>query len=257
MEDYGERLLVLDTRDGSRFAVERPAPGRFWKSVGGGHVLWACPLANYRYTPRMFDLAARAEVPVGGREMYERFDDASGTNGRGITLLRMGSTWMVGVSEPCYHCEQFFHLNWRTGETAETLGGARDVQDLDAAGGARRVCAPIRRRRFEESFLGARHPWSRLVAAGRWAVDRGRLRRCGSGRTVRRLGSSYALTPRYAVWLERRTLVVRHLSTGRERARKLSMRRHAFATLGVACDRVYVNDGDGSPRVRRWRLVLR
>lgn len=189
--------------------------------------------------------------------MYERFDDASGTNGRGITRLRIGATWMAGVSVPCYHCEQYFHLNWRTGETADALGGARDVQDLDLTRGARRVCAPIRRDRRPDEFLGTRAPWSPLQAAGRWVVDRGRLRRCDSGRTVRRLGGDYALTPRFAVWLQRRTLTVRDLSTGREHSRRLSMRRYRFASLGAAGDRVYVNDGTAGPHGRRWRIDLR
>lgn len=247
--------LVVDTRGGSRFEVERPEPGCTVATVGSEHLLWECARENHQATPRMFDLAARREVRMGGREQYERFADASGTNGQGITQLDLGAHWMVGVAEPCYHCEYFFALNWRTGETRDSLGGPRDVEDLDSRRGYRRACAPARRVERRSDYA-ADPPWSPLEAAGDWFIDRRGLRRCGSRRVIRVRGRS-ALTTRHAVFLHGRTLTVRHLASGRVHRRRLpAMRDPTNAWFEHTHDRAYVNDG-GDDRVRRWRVRFR
>lgn len=261
VELQGERVFVVDTRGGGRFTLERPGPQCVVTAIGGGHLLWECPVEGYSTsTPRIFDLAARREVRVGGRATFEELSAVE--TGYGMSQLSIGATWITGVSEPCYHCERFFHLNWRTGEVRNRLGGAGHVEDLDSARGYRRLCAPVRRASLpDEEQSNFDHPWLPMLAAGRWTfgAERGRnvLRRCGSRRAVVTTKSQqYALTRGHAIWLESRTLIVRPLAGGRERRFRLSPLPHKGLSMSATDDRVYVTSGGSTGPHRRWRVDL-
>ncbi len=205
--------------------------------------------------PRLLDVATGDIREVAGAQALIDFAENPNPHGGGYAFFTDVGSHGVRYGMAGNKLDETGTIDWRTG-TRRDASGPSEVDDLDAAGLTRQICAPLQRDPYEGGLMGGTY-YAPFLRDGRISLsapvlsygERGPtlvLHRCGSrARTVLQRGSGEgegeAVRPLLGAG------IVSWVDRTRGRVWSLTPRAHV-----IGCGRTYswaaqVHDGEGGP----------
>jgi hypothetical protein len=205
----GDRYTVLSDTDGVPYRIIDDRTRRSWRApsappgceaylqVADGHLLWAHCIELLgdvlSSRPLLQNLETGAVTPVPGWDRYVSWFAVRaelGWTGEGPWPNRFGSRWLRAEIQ-CYHCgPEYSYIDWHAGRFVSHLTEVPKVlPDLETADLEVQLCAPLRRHRLQDAYLGNwafedsvyAPPWYMRDAIGRYV----QLNRCGHHKPLR------------------------------------------------------------------------